>query len=371
MEKILQVHGGMNRAGTEAVIMGWYRNIDTNEIQFDFTNMTGMECSYDKEILERQGKIINVPSRAEVGSLKHCYYLYKCIKDNGPYIAVHSHMNFHGGIVAVVAKLAGVKKVVIHAHNTQDDGVGIKRKIEIFILRKLLLRFGDEFLACGKDAGNFLFGEKTKFEIINNSVDIDKFKPKNIEDINEIKKIYKLEGKIILGHIGRFSKQKNHKFIIKIIEQLKQNNIDAKFILIGDGELKDCFFKELEDKKLLDYVLYLGLRDNIDYWLNIIDIFIFPSLYEGLPVVLVESQATGVPCIISKNISPEVDLGMGLVTRLDIDDAKIWIDNIVKNQNSKIYDCRLIEKKLKENGYILKDNVIKLINIYKRKGDVD
>lgn len=364
MKKILQVQSGMNKGGTEAVIMGWYRNIDTDKYQFDFTNMSKTECSYDNEIKSRGGDVIYLPSRSNVGNIKHCYYLYKCIKENGPYTAVHSHMNFHGGIVALVSKIAGVKNVICHAHNTSDEGKGIKRRLEIFILQRLMKIYSSKLLACGKDAGNFVFGKGSKFEVINNAVDTDKFKPMNKVDIDIVKKKYKLEDTLVLGHIGRFAKQKNHKFIISIIEMMKSQNINFKFILIGDGELKQEFFDEIKTKNLDEYILYLGLQDNISTWLNVMDIFVFPSLYEGLPVVLVEAQATGLPCIISDKITKDVDLGLDLIKFLDIENEKQWCDEILNENNTKIINKELIYTKMKDNGYILKDNTDRVIELY-------
>lgn len=366
MKKILQVQSGMNKGGTEAVIMGWYRNIDKNKYQFDFTNMSKTECSYDKEILTNGGEIIYLPSRCEVGNLKHCYYLYKCIKENGPYLAVHSHMNFHGGIVALIAKLAGVKNVICHAHNTSDDGKGLKRKIEIVILQKLMKIYSNDLLACGKDAGKFVFGNNTQFEVINNAVDISKFKPISRELVNEIKQEYDLDNYLVLGHIGRFAEQKNHKFIISLIESLKLKKLKFKIILIGDGELREEFFKEITARQLEEYVLYLGLQDNINEWLNVMDIFIFPSLYEGLPVVLVEAQATGIPCIISEKITRDVDLGLGLIDFTSIDDPEIWTDKIINRKLSRILDKELIYSNMKKEGYILKENKNRIIEIYSK-----
>ncbi len=364
MQKILQVQSGMNKGGTEAVIMGWYRNINTNKYQFDFTNMTKKECAYDKEINDNGGKIIYLPSRGEVGNIKHCYYLYKCIRENGPYTAVHSHMNFHGGIVALIAKIAGVKNVICHAHNTSDEGKGIKRKMEIFVLQKLMKIYSSKLLACGKDAGNFVFGKGSKFEVINNAVDTNKFKPMKKVDIDIVKKKYKLENTLILGHIGRFAEQKNHKFIISIIESLKSEKINFKFILIGDGELKEKFFDEIKSKELDEYVMYLGLQDDISTWLNVMDIFVFPSLYEGLPVVLVEAQATGLPCLISDKITKDVDLGLDLIKFLSIDDEKKWANKIINEENTKVNDKDLIYSKMQNQGYILKENTNRVMEIY-------
>lgn len=365
--KVLQVQGGMNKGGLEAVIMGWYRNIDLNELQFDFTTLTKEECPYDKEILEKGGRIIYVPSRQDVGNIKHCYYLYKCIKENGPYMAVHSHMNFHGGIVAIIAKLAGVKNVISHAHNTKDDGVGLKRKIEIFILQKLLLLFSDKLIACGIDAGNFVFGSKSKFKVINNAVDNEVFKP--IDDklaIKKIKKELNIKEEIILGHIGRFTEQKNHKYIIKIINELKNKNFKFKLILIGDGALKEEVLNEFKVRNIDKYVIYLGLQDDINKYMNIMDLFIFPSLYEGLPVVLVEAQSTGLPCIVSDKITKDVDLGLGLIEFLSIDnDVDLWVEKIIQKRIRKLYNKDMILECLKSKGYSLFNTTHEIVNIYK------
>lgn len=367
--KVLQVQGGMNKGGLEAVIMGWYRNIDVENIQFDFTTCSKEELPHDKEIKERGGQIHYIPSRGEVGNIKHCYYLYKCIKNNGPYIAVHSHMNFHGGIVALVAKLAGIKTIVSHAHNTKDDGVGFKRKIEISILRKSILIFSDKLLACGVEAGKFIFGENSKFKVINNSVDDKVFMPirnTDIDRIKEIKNKYNLNQKIILGHIGRFMNQKNHKYIIDILVELKRRKVDFNMIFIGNGELLEEIFIKIKEKGLESYVTYLGLQDDINLWLNVMDIMILPSLYEGLPVVLVEAQSSGVPCIVSTKVTDEVDLGLELIKFIDINesDISLWADCIEKTVGMRVENTELIKESLEVKGYSLTECTKQMENIY-------
>lgn len=367
--KVLQVQGGMNRGGTEAVIMNWYKTIDLEKIQFDFTTFSTVELPYDKEIVEKGGEVLYVPSRNKVGIIKHCYYLYKCIKDNGPYDVVHSHNNFHGGIVALIAKLAGVKNVISHAHNTKDDGVGIKRKIEIYILRKLIHRFSDKLLACGTEAGNFVYGNKAKFEVINNSVDMQKFKPadENMKQmIKHIKNEYDINDKLIIGHIGRFSKQKNHLFIVSLIEKMKNQELDFKILLIGDGELKEGILNELSNWGLNKYVIYLGLQDDVSLWLNIMDVFILPSLYEGLPVVLVEAQSTGTPCIVSEFVSKEADLGLGLTDFIGINsnNEEEWINLILKRVGNKVKNEKIISKVMEEKGYSLDSSTRRIHSIY-------
>lgn len=374
MVKVLQVHGGMERGGTESVIMNWYRNIDKNEIQFDFTTMQEHRCAYDDEIESMGGKIIYVPPRAKVGNLNHFKALYNCIKENGPYDAVHSHMNYHGGLVALAAKLAGVKTIVCHAHNTEDVAEQtLKRKVETTVLRNLMYSCSTDLLACGKEAGSFVFGKNKKFKIINNAVDIEKFKPadnKMQQEIKVLKDKYDLNNKLILGHIGRFNIQKNHKFIVKILRDLKKQNCDFKFLFIGDGELKEEILDSVRKEGLEENIVYLGLQGNINIWLNIMDILVFPSLFEGLPVVLVEAQSTGLPCIISNKISSDVDLGLNLVKFLSIEDGTdIWVNEIINNNMKKECNQDKIKEQLKREGYYLQDNIKMIENIYKNKSE--
>ena len=370
MVKVLQVHGGMERGGTESVIMNWYRNIDKTEIQFDFTTMQEQRCAYDDEIESMGGKIIYVPSRAKVGNLNHFKAIYKCIKENGPYDAVHSHMNYHGGLVALAAKLAGVKTIVCHAHNTEDvTEQTLKRKVETTVLRNLMHTCSTNLLACGKESGKFVFGENSKFKVINNAVDIEKFKPANDKMNKEIKLLkdkYDLNGKLILGHIGRFNIQKNHKFIVEILKELKIRNSDFKFLFIGDGELKGEILNSIKENRLENNIIYLGLQSNINVWLNIMDILVFPSLFEGLPVVLVEAQSTGLPCVISDKISRDVDLGLNLVKFLSINNGtNIWVEEIINNNMKKENDKNKIKEQLKIEGYYLEDNIEIIKGIYK------
>ena len=223
-------------------------------------------------------------------------------------------------------------------------------------------------LVCGKEAGRFVFGDKANFIVINNAVDMEKFKPNNEElngDIADIKKKFNLNNCLVLGHIGRFNEQKNHEFIVQIIDKLKDRDINFKFLFIGDGELKEKIFTEIKNKNLQEYVVDLGLRDNINQWLNVMDLLIFPSLYEGLPVVLVEAQSVGLPCIIADTISPDVDMGLGLIEFLDINNtADLWADKIVSNNLKKVSDTNIIREKLKEKGYNLNENIKTVMSIY-------
>ncbi len=368
MLKILHVHGAMERAGTEAVIMNWYRNIDKNKISFDFTTFTKNECAHDKEIEQSGGNLVYVPPRGEVGNLKHLYYLYRAIKDNGPYDIVHSHMNFHGGIVAVAAKLAGVKKIICHAHNTNDEDLTLKRKIEQKVLSVLIHVFASEKIACSMEAGKYVF-KNDNFYLLKNAIDETEFYPADEElqkKVDDFKKKNNLENKLIIGHIGRLSIQKNHKFILKIAEDLKKNDHNFMFILIGSGPLESEVKELINAKDLNSHIMFLGTQTDINFWINTMDIFIFPSLYEGLGVVLIEAQATGTPCIVSNTIPREVDLGLDLVMFLDISNGtKVWLEKILEKPK-KITDIKYIQKRLNSKKYTIKSSIDSLIEVYNK-----
>lgn len=364
-KRILHIHGGMNMGGTESVIMNLYRNIDRNRFEFYFTTMTKESCAYDNEIIALGGNIIYINPKYKVGFLKHFKELYTLFKSEN-YDVIHSHMNFHGGIVALIGKISGCKKIVCHAHNTKDDGVGLKRKFEILILRKFIRIFSDELVACGREAGEFVFGKNAKYTLLNNAVDLKRFNPKVTDDILKLKKEYCLENKLILGHVGRFMEQKNHKFIIKIIEKLSKKNSDFIFVFIGDGELKSEFIKEIKEKRLDKYVLTLGLRDDVEKWLKVFDIMVFPSLHEGLPVTLIEAQATGLKCIISDTISIDTDMGLGLVEFIGIDSGKEdeWAERILNTRKERVSNEEKIINAMDKKGYLLSGIIKKISKIY-------
>lgn len=364
MIKILHVHGGMRIGGTESVIMNWYRNIDSKTYQFDFTSTYREPQDYDNEIITRGGSIVFVPSRQEVGILKHCVELYKAIA-LGSYDVVHSHDNFHGGIVSFIAKLAGVKKIITHSHSSGDSSEGIVKRIEKRILRILIKLFATDKVACTQVAGEYLYG-KSIFSIINNGIDTSKFKPLPLGVINQIKIMHNLENKFIIGHIGRFTTEKNHDFIIQLIIDLKKTTDNFKVILIGDGPEKSRIEQIVVDKGLQDNIVLLGVRSDVEKWINVFDVLLLPSIYEGFPVVLVESQACGTPCFVSNTISSSVDLGLNLVKFFGINKQNIkeWSDNLLNHRIEKEVNAEHIKMMLSRQSFTIEEIILRLEKIY-------
>lgn len=218
-------------------------------------------------------------------------------------------------------------------------------------------------LAPSSEAAIYTFGRKQlkqgKVKILNNAIPYQKFIFDN-KIRNKMRKDLNIENKLVIGHIGRFNEQKNHKFLIKIFKEIKKENENAMLLLVGKGNLEDEIRRQVEQLKLNDSVMFLGVRKDIPELLMTMDMFVFPSLYEGMPNTVIEAQATGLKCIVSDTITKEANI-TGLVTYVSLtNDLNIWKNNILKNYTYKREDTSKI---LKQKGYDIKDVSDKFINI--------
>lgn len=366
--KVLHIVGGMNIGGTETMLMNLYREVN-NDIQFDFVSYYKRDGYYDEEIRELGGNIIKLNAPNEIGSIKAIKELSKVIKENGPYEAVHSHTLFNCGIANIAAKLSGVKIRIAHAHTTLDNNEGLIRKIYIILMRSVIKIFSTDFLACSNNAGKYLFGKNIvnnkRYEVIPNYINYKKFL--ECEDKFSIRKELGLDinDKLVV-HVGRFVKAKNHEFLVQIINGMVKKDKNIKAVFVGDGDLRLEIEEMVRNLELENNIIFLGLRKDINTILNNSDIFIFPSIYEGLGLVMLEAQASGLPCIVSEAIQPEANLDIGLIKQLKISDGiDKWVDESFKSINSKNKSIDLIEEAFKEKGYKIENIVNNLLDIYK------
>lgn len=365
--KVLQVVGGMDVGGTESMIMNLYRQIH-KDIRFDFISYYNRDGYYDKEIIDLGGKIIRTKSPTEIGQIKAIKDLYKIIKE-GRYDIVHAHTLFNCGIAMIAAKLAGAKIRISHSHTNLDVGNSIVKKFYFTIMRILIIVFSTNYIACSNSAGKYLFGKNiiknNKYKVLPNYVDYTKFL-KFHNNIDLIRKLKLNDGDIIVGHIGRFVDAKNHNFLIEIANKIINKDNRIKFILVGDGPLKEEIEKKVIKLGIGDNVFLLGIRKDVELILNTCDIFIFPSIYEGLGLVMLEAQACGLPCLVSEAIQPEADLGIGLVKQIKLDDGiDKWVDEVLNLIGKKNNNKETIEEAFKANGYEIEDIVNTLLDVYK------
>lgn len=361
--RVLHVVGAMNRAGTETMLMNIYRNIDREKVQFDFISYSKEEAHYDNEIKSLGGKVIKLSSTTSVKELVNA------IKENGPYEAVHAHTLFNSGIAMLAAKKCGIKNRIAHAHTTLDNSSSIARKIYINGMRFLINKYSTKTLACSREAGKYLFGEKeinkSKYSYFPNLINYEELLHKPENEVIKFKEEYNLNDGVVIGHIGTLKESKNHKFLIEIAKYMTEQNIDVKLLLVGEGSLR----KELEDLareyNISDKVHILGIREDINVILHSMDVFVFPSIFEGLGLVLLEAQAAGLPCIVSEAIQPEADLGLNLFSKLNLDSgADIWSKEILKVANKKEYNLDKINSAFEEKEYSTNKCICKLMKAY-------
>ena len=303
--RVLQIMGIVESGGVEAVIMNYYRNIDKNKVQFDFVMHKGGNHRYVAEAQSMGAKVYEItPYNKNIFAFT--YEIYKIIK-NGNYDIVHSNMNSLSGFPLLAAWLAGARVRILHNHTTDSKAEGL-RTILKRVLRPFARMFANQYWACSKLSAEWMYGKKVvnagKVTIINNAIDLDKF-AFNQEKRDVLRKELDLEGKFVIGHVGRFMKQKNHEFLIDIFAELVKQKEGVVLLLIGDGPLMEVIRKKVDTLGLTNNVIFLGVRSDVSDLYNVMDVFLFPSLYEGLGMVAVEAQINGLPVVASTEVPIE------------------------------------------------------------------
>ena len=333
--RVLHILSGMNHGGAEAMIMNYYRNIDRNKIQFDFLLTSSKKGAYFDEVESLGGKIYII-SPLTLRTM-HLYLrdLNKFFKYYREYIIVHSHTSSKSVFPLLIAKINNIPVRVCHSHNSKSEG-GFKGIIRHLL--KFPLKFiATDFFACGEKAAVWLYGrsyvKKQNVKIISNAIDSKKYLF-DIEKRKDVRKKFNIENKLVIGHIGRFNLQKNHDFLIDIFYEINKKYPDSVLMIIGDGELRKEIEKKIDTRMLNDYVILTGPRNDVHELLQAMDIFIFPSLYEGLPVSVIEAQASGLNCILSDCITKEADV-TDLISYVSLEEcSEKWAEKAIDIINS-------------------------------------
>ena len=362
--RILHITGKMNRAGVETMLMNLYRVLDRDKFQFDFLYFTDEKCDYDDEILSLGGKIYRLPDTKYKNIFSRTLAIYLFLKKNNHFFAVHSHTMFSSGFHILAAYLAGIKRRIVHSHNTSDfNSRTFIGRIYMKFSKFLLNKFGNIYFACGKEAAEYLFYKNKNVIQIPNAIDVNYFNSfKGNKYLNE--KFNCKDNCLKIIQIGRLTEVKNHKFSILLAEYLRKNNINFKMFFVGEGGLKEKILSEISQRKLEDQIIILGNRNDVPKLLGSADLMIMPSLFEGFPVVLVEAQASGIPSIVSDKVSYEVDLGVGLVYFLPINNTKKWVELIKKIKMAKSVSDEERIKILSQKNFDVFQNVKNLEKVY-------
>ncbi|MEP0548682.1 MAG: glycosyltransferase family 1 protein [Rhodothermales bacterium] len=337
----------MDRAGAETMVMNLYRSIDRSRYQFDFATFTSDRCDYDEEIEALGGRIIRIPGR---NALTRFIGLWRLLR-RGEWRIVHSHTLFSTGLHLLAAQLAGVPVRIAHSHNTADANSQstVGRRYQVFS-RRLLNRVPTDYVACGRAAASYLFPGRSEVTIIPNAIDVRAFLEESGSTVRQGLGID--PGCLAIIQVGRLQSVKNHAFSLRIADALREARQDFQMLFVGSGEQQESVEGEIRERGLGHHVRLLGVREDIAALMGAADVMLMPSLHEGFPVVLVESQASGLPAVVSKSISPEVDLGLGLVEFVDLAVSPAqWADRIVKTVSKPILDPVAREVILNEHGF--------------------
>lgn len=366
MKKVLHFTIANISGGVTKFVLNLWKYIDKERFHFDFVSMVE-SLDYADE-LEREGcKIYYLSTYAEDNKEQFVKEVEE-ILDNG-YDIVHLHTNWWRGFtLEEIAKRKGIKKVIVHSHNT---GVYIKEnqsreaanKLH-FEQRELLTEnIATDFIACSKEAAEWLYGDRIpqeRVKIVPNAIDVENYKY-DFRVREEYRKKLKLKpDDYVIGHVGRFAYQKNHEFLLEIFEALSYLDERAKLMLIGVGELEEKIRNKVSQKGLGEKVLFLGKREDVSSLMQAMDLFVFPSRFEGFGIVLIEAQAAGLHCIASNKV-PEIAKITDNIQILPLE-KDMWVEDMLEYSNG--YERKDMTKILKEDGYGMDTLVNKIEEIY-------
>ena len=356
--RILHVVTYMGRGGLETMLMNYYRNIDRNLVQFDFLTHRSFQADYDQEIEQLGGKIYHLPQLNPFNPV-YLRSLDSFFKEHKEYKIVHSHLDCMAGIPLKYAKKNGVPVRIAHAHNSSQVKDN-KYFLKLYFKRDIT-KYADYLFACSKKAGKWMFSID-KFYILNNAIDAEEYVfnkriRKQIRTELGIKR-----DTFVCGHVGRFSIQKNHEFLIDVFAQIIQRHADSKLLLVGEGELKDKIQEKCRKLNLSNKVIFAGLRDDVPELLQAMDLFLFPSLFEGLGIAVIEAQAAGLPCLISDRVPIECKKTKQLVRQLKLEaGTEKWSEEAVRYIG---YIRKNTKMEIENADFDIKKNAVRLQKFY-------
>lgn len=344
--RVLQVVTYMGRGGLETMLMNYYRHMDRKKVQFDFLVHRDFEADYDAEILALGGKIWRLP-RLNPLSPDYRRQLSRFFRDHPEYRIVHSHLDCMAGVPLDAARKNGVPVRIAHAHNSSQTR-DLKYLLKLWY-KQGIRRQATHLFACGRSAGEWMFCTED-FQILNNAVDASRY-AFDRELRAQVRQELGIEPAArVIGHVGRFSPQKNHSFLLDLFAKLPPNHI---LLLVGDGELRNSSEVRAMELGIRDRVIFAGVRSDVERLLQAMDVFVFPSVFEGLPVSVIEAQAAGLPCLISDKVPIECKI-TDLVRQVPLDaGAEAWA---VGAGEAELEARRDTLKEIRAAGFDIREN---------------
>lgn len=371
--RVLQVFTIMNRGGAESMIMNYYRNIDRSKVQFDFLVHRKEAAAFDEEIERLGGRIFKLQPINPLFPEKYYEELRLFLKTHQDFKIIHSHLNTFSSFPLKIAKEFGIPFRIAHAHiaidkirltsffNGKESYKELFKKIIKLHLKRNVKNYATDYFSCGKKAGRWLFGDESGFFIMNNAIDVDLFLYDKEVELDYRKKL-DIEDKFVIGHVGRFNSQKNHDFIVRVFASLRRENNNAVLLLVGDGRLRETIEVLAKELNVYEHILFLGVRTDIPRLCQVMNVFLFPSFYEGLPVTLIEAQSAGLQVVASDSITKEIAITDNVVQLSLKQPLKEWVSEILRLEPLSVNKKKLKEEIVNKN-FDIKSNV-KAIEVF-------
>lgn len=335
--RVLHVVGRMDRGGVETWLMHVLRHIDRDRFQMDFLIHSSDQGAYDEEIRGLGGNLR--VCRHTRNPLAYYRALRRVIDDHGPYHIIHSHVHHYSGFILALAKLAGIPNRIAHSHiDTSSTGPSLARRLYQRLAECLIQVYATNGLAASQDAASTLFGkawcDDGRFRVLYCGVDMAPFGAQPC-DAQVRSELGIPEDAFVVGHVGRFDAQKNHSFIVEVASLASRCDSSVFFLLVGEGKLRPGIEQAVANVGLGNRVVFAGSRSDVPaLMMKAMDAFLFPSLFEGLPLVLMEAQASGLPILCSDTVTKEVTVSAELITFLSLSCPASWVDAILKHRGS-------------------------------------
>lgn len=363
--RVAQVIGKLSAAGVEAVVNNYFRYMDASSIQFDYLIDDDSVLSPPKEMIDAGARYLVIPASKKM--LSRVRALFRIFREN-KYDIVHAHMNTLNAPVLFAAWMAGTPVRISHNHS-MAAGEEWKRTMLKWCLRPTAKWFATNYFACGEAAGRWMFGNRSfeagRVVILPNAVDISKYQF-DAQARKELRRSLALTEAVVLGHVGRFMPQKNHMFLLDIFQAFLRRCPEAVLLLIGDGELKSSMQEEVKRRGLYEHVRFLGVRMDVFQLYSVMDVFLLPSLYEGVPVVGIEAQASGLPCFFSNRVSREANIS-GNVSFLPLQaGGEAWAEAIAACVKARDPNRRTAAEKMRGSLFDLSCSGTQLQALYQQ-----
>ena len=337
--------GSLEIGGSQTMILNIYKAIDRNKIQFDFVVHCKEIGVLEEEITHLGGKIFRCPRYKGINHRQYTSWWNNFFASHPEYRIIHGHVRSVAAIYLGVAKRYD-RITICHSHSTSNgkNFSSIIKAVMQFPIRYI----ADYFFACSLEAGEWLFGKKIvkseRFKIIHNCIDISRFSysKSNREAIRSEFSIDKDE--YVIGHVGRFEAVKNHKFLVEIFHEFQKYYPKSKLLLVGDGSLREDIILKVEKLRIRDKVIFAGQRSDVERLYSAMDSFLLPSLWEGMPVVVIEARISGLHCYLSDNISIDKTILIDEINYISLNKtATLWAKELLSSVHTKRGD---IDKKL-------------------------